>query len=541
MRVVRRLLSSVLALILALSVAAPAVAADGEGGDQSGGGLPEGLNFTPLFVATVVDPVTARITSEFMAALLEEARSAPHEPLAVLIDRAQTRADEAAHFWLDEADLEYHTKFQYVPADTHLLLNAALDWEYSGANLVLRQEWRALITSQRDSLAEVLHCPMWPWSARSWCSVYWWGVVRAVVREPDFLFVPRWREALQKANQRLLADESPSGVAVSYREELLAAMDDIKAAIMVRVDEGNIGRDLWLRGEISRFVDERIARFISIWVPDEERATRDMQRRQRALIAFQDDPMRYDPHYYHGLAGKVERLLGEYASSPLADLDQARAELVESLTDYKTDSHGVDEALIRHEAVVLIGEWLWAGKATMPLIEFRAALQMDDGDLRGAAQTLLDGLGRLPREQKAYLSPRAYLLLDQVRAELGDAPLLVLVNGREPAFDVPPVVQDDRTLVPLRAIAEAMGADVLWDGAARRISINLGGSTVELTLDSAVATVDGRPVTLDAPARSVNGRTLVPIRFLAEGLRQAVTWYPQSRMIVVTDQPLVGP
>jgi len=46
---------------------------------------------------------------------------------------------------------------------------------------------------------------------------------------------------------------------------------------------------------------------------------------------------------------------------------------------------------------------------------------------------------------------------------------------------------------------------------------------------------------LDVPARSQDGRTLVPMRFIAEGLKQVVTWFPGSQMIVITDEPRVKP
>ena len=109
----------------------------------------------------------------------------------------------------------------------------------------------------------------------------------------------------------------------------------------------------------------------------------------------------------------------------------------------------------------------------------------------------------------------------------------VTVDGRPLGFDQPPVMREGRILVPLRGIFEALGAEVEWDAAARTVRARSGESSVALPLGSRTATVDGRPVTLDAPAATVAGRTMVPLRFVAEALGAEVRWEGAARQVTI--------
>lgn len=118
------------------------------------------------------------------------------------------------------------------------------------------------------------------------------------------------------------------------------------------------------------------------------------------------------------------------------------------------------------------------------------------------------------------------------RAAAGE--VRVLVNGRQVQFDVAPVIESGRTLVPMRAILEAIGATVKWDGATRTVTATRGGTTAILTIGSRTARINGQRVTLDVPAKVVDGRTLVPLRFLSERLGEKVDWDGQTRTITIT-------
>ena len=116
----------------------------------------------------------------------------------------------------------------------------------------------------------------------------------------------------------------------------------------------------------------------------------------------------------------------------------------------------------------------------------------------------------------------------------------VFVNGTTPKFDTPPVVQNGTTLVPMRAIFEALGATVDFDGATNTITGTKGDTKITLKLNSTTATKNSETVTLDVPAKTVNDRTMVPLRFIGESLDQTVEWIADSQTVnIYTPQVLL--
>ncbi|MGB9887927.1 MAG: stalk domain-containing protein [Moorellales bacterium] len=109
----------------------------------------------------------------------------------------------------------------------------------------------------------------------------------------------------------------------------------------------------------------------------------------------------------------------------------------------------------------------------------------------------------------------------------------VYVDGERLALDQPPVLEDSRTLVPLRVIFEALGAEVTWDGATQTVTARRQETTVRLTIGSHTAYRNGQAVILDVPAKVVGGRTLVPVRFVFEALGAAVGWDGNTRTVTV--------
>lgn len=111
----------------------------------------------------------------------------------------------------------------------------------------------------------------------------------------------------------------------------------------------------------------------------------------------------------------------------------------------------------------------------------------------------------------------------------------VAVNGVELQFDVPPIIENGRTLVPMRAIFEALGAEIYWNAETRTVSAARGEVALAVQIGNPWANVNDEPVALDVPARIVDGRTLVPLRFVSEALGATVAWDPAAYTVTITD------
>ncbi len=109
----------------------------------------------------------------------------------------------------------------------------------------------------------------------------------------------------------------------------------------------------------------------------------------------------------------------------------------------------------------------------------------------------------------------------------------ITIDGTQQSFDQMPVMVNDRVLVPMRGIFEALGAEVSWDDATQTASGVKDGKTVSLAIGSTNATVNGAAVTLDVPAQLVNDRTMVPVRFISESLGAQVDWDDASQTVIV--------
>lgn len=109
----------------------------------------------------------------------------------------------------------------------------------------------------------------------------------------------------------------------------------------------------------------------------------------------------------------------------------------------------------------------------------------------------------------------------------------VVINGSPLKTDVPPAVVNERTLVPLRAIFEALGAEVNWDQGSETVTGTKGSITVILKINRDEAIVNGSPRKLDVPPQIMEGRTMVPARFIAESLGAGVKWDGEQRTVLI--------
>lgn len=109
----------------------------------------------------------------------------------------------------------------------------------------------------------------------------------------------------------------------------------------------------------------------------------------------------------------------------------------------------------------------------------------------------------------------------------------VEIDGRELAFDVSPTIIDGRTVLPVRTIFESLGLDVKWDDATKTVTGIGNNTSVSLVIDQRVAYVNGKATSLDVPATIIDGRTMVPARFVAESTGANVGWDNVTRTVLI--------
>jgi N-acetylmuramoyl-L-alanine amidase len=117
---------------------------------------------------------------------------------------------------------------------------------------------------------------------------------------------------------------------------------------------------------------------------------------------------------------------------------------------------------------------------------------------------------------------------------------VVILDGQRLNFEVDPIIENDRTLVPLRAIFEAMGAHVQWDAATNTVTAVRDGIKVILTIGSTQPTVDGKVWPLDVPAKIIKDRTLAPLRFVGEAFGGKVEWDQSTYTVTMTSPASKG-
>ncbi|MFE5322637.1 copper amine oxidase N-terminal domain-containing protein [Paenibacillus sp. NPDC056579] len=130
----------------------------------------------------------------------------------------------------------------------------------------------------------------------------------------------------------------------------------------------------------------------------------------------------------------------------------------------------------------------------------------------------------------------SYKKLGKLYDKLGKKGVKLYVNGEEPSFEVAPFIRDGNTLVPFRAISEALKADVAWNEEERSVTVTRDGISVKLYIGSTTAYVDGKEVTLEVPAAIADGSTVVPVRFVSEALKAAVNWEPETSSVIINEE-----
>lgn len=116
-------------------------------------------------------------------------------------------------------------------------------------------------------------------------------------------------------------------------------------------------------------------------------------------------------------------------------------------------------------------------------------------------------------------------------------PITLKYDGKVVKCDVPPVIREDRTLIPARALFEELGADITWNSSKKTVTVEYNDDVILLTIGSKNATLNKLKVAMDVPAMIVEDRTMIPVRFVAENLGFDVEW--DAKKYIVNVKPKI--
>lgn len=123
-----------------------------------------------------------------------------------------------------------------------------------------------------------------------------------------------------------------------------------------------------------------------------------------------------------------------------------------------------------------------------------------------------------------------------VQAESNMNDIHVYINGNEEVFDQPPIIEDGRTLVPIRGVFEELGGKVAWNQETKEVTADKDNNSITLKINSNIVQINGVEQTIDVPAKLNNGRTLVPLRFVSESIGSTVKWDSATRTVTITSE-----
>lgn len=131
-------------------------------------------------------------------------------------------------------------------------------------------------------------------------------------------------------------------------------------------------------------------------------------------------------------------------------------------------------------------------------------------------------------------NPVNYQELGNIFQNMGENSPRLFCRGSEVVTDVPAVIKNGRTLVPVRSLSEALNAQVQWGEAEQTVYINRGEDIkIQLKVNNRIALVNGEEISMEVPAEIHNSRVLVPVRFIAESLQTEVNYYPVGQIITI--------
>jgi len=263
---------------------------------------------------------------------------------------------------------------------------------------------------------------------------------------------------------------------------------------------------------------------------DQERdRDQERERDQERLNLHQDGSV--PEHVYRGVANALLHVKNPVARAALTAILEGES-VAEAVYKAKAELPSWQDA----DEIASVAEQLKNALETDTTLDVTGKLQLKKHiakmyikarHFQNARELLEAILAQQPDDEDAYQQ------LDEICAGAGELQVKVFVKGKGLSFDVMPRIENGRVVIPVRALAEALGAEVKYDNG--EVIIQLDDVTIRLVINSNVAIVDGATVNLDVATRVENGRTLVPLRFVSEKFKARVNYYGKSHLVAVQE------
>jgi hypothetical protein len=210
------------------------------------------------------------------------------------------------------------------------------------------------------------------------------------------------------------------------------------------------------------------------------------------------------------------------------DQDEDDQDLDDQDQDGKGNTHGLLNALRAHLKNKNKGNSMVRVQSTNRLMELLQERGMSQEELENSIAEMEEAISGDDSDTNNFKA------LAKMKEQMGKK-YETYINGEKVIYDedAQPLLENNRTLVPFRKLAEILGAEVAWDGEKRQITVTKDDKYVVITIDQVNAIVEGEEVTLDVPAKIYKNRTLVPLRFIAEALDTTVDFYPEGSLISI--------
>ena len=187
-------------------------------------------------------------------------------------------------------------------------------------------------------------------------------------------------------------------------------------------------------------------------------------------------------------------------------------------------------AVVIPENVNYIGSWAFFGNTSMTGLYFKGNVPEYIGNylIAGINEDYTIYFSQKHVDnwiEKDYFNPEKTSIFTSL--------ISVYVNNSMVNFDSQPAIMADRTLVPIRAIFEKMGAVVEWNDALKTVRATREDTVIEIPINSKVIKVNGVEKQTDVPAVILQSRTLVPVRVISESFGAEVTWNEKEKAVYI--------